>query len=255
MRIRVISAALCCAAIPAFGQQSRDVTGPWTLTPNMVLCTDLPVTALPPSKSVIKGIHNVDHRLAAGHKGVPLIIARTPDDGLAPGQRYITARPVGHVPKEARDDEYFGDLRITGVVTVKATDEVNAMAEIDFACAPIEPGDHLEPHVELTLPGAVSSAEVAPDFSDRAKVLFGSDNRSLVGHGNITSISRGTLHGVVPGARFAIYRDKKNGMPLVYLGEAVVLTTGELSSKVIITKAVDGIETEDVAVPRRAPQD
>jgi len=250
MRSCVISAALCLAANSAFAQ-SRDVTGPWTLTPNMVLCTDLPVTALPPSGSVIKGVHNVDPRLAAGHKGTPLVIPRAADDGLAPGQRYITTRPLGKIPREAREGGAFGDLRITGAVTIKATDDLNAMAEVDFACEPIEPGDRLEPHVELNLPASAASPDVAPDFTDRAKVLFGADGRSLVGHGTITSIDRGTLHGVVPGARFAIYRDRKNGMPLVYLGEAVVLMTAEQASKVMITRAIDGIETDDVAVPRR----
>ncbi|MFM8533755.1 MAG: hypothetical protein ACKOEC_09265 [Acidimicrobiia bacterium] len=121
-------------------------------------------------------------------------------------------------------------------MTIKATDDLNAMAEVDFACEPIVPGDRRVPHVELSLPASAASPDVAPDFTDRAKVLFGADGRSLVGHGTITSIDRGTLHGVVPGARFAIYRDRKNGMPLVYLGEAVVLMTAEQASKVMITR-------------------
>jgi hypothetical protein len=253
MRICVISAVLCFAAVSASAQSPKEVTGPWTLTPTMVMCTDLPVTALPPFKSVIKGIHSTDPRLAAGHKGVPLIVARTPDDGLAPGQRYVTARTHGNAKNFPRNGETFGDLRVTGVVTITATDELNAMAEVDFACDSIEIGDFLEPHVELSLPMSAGSGEVAPDFKDRAKILFGADNRALVGMGSLISIDRGTLHGVVPGTRFAIYRDNHNTMPLVYLGEAVVLVTSELTSKVMVTRALDGIETNDVAVPRRAP--
>lgn len=253
MRIRVITAALCAAAIPAFAQAPREVTGPWTLTPAMVLCTDLPVTARPIYKSVIKGVHHVDPRLASARGGSPLVISRTPDDGLAPGQRYITARVHGGERNMPREGEGFGDLRITGVITIKATDDLNALADVDLACDSIEHGDFLEPYVDLVLPDAAASADVAPDFTDRGKVLFGADNRTLVGTGSVISLDRGTLHGVVPGARFAIYRDNTNGMPLVYLGEAVVLVTAELSSKVMITKALDGIETNDVAVPRRNP--
>jgi hypothetical protein len=253
MRISVITAALCAAAVPAFAQAPREVTGPWTLTPTMVLCTDLPVTAKPVPKSVIKGLHNVDPRLATGYKGAPLIIGRTPDDGLAPGQKYLTARLHNGGRDFPRDGEGFGDLRITGAITITATDDVNAMAEVNLACDSIEPGDMLEPHVELSLPLSAGSSDIVPDFSDRAKVLFGSDNRSLVGLGGLVSIDRGTLHGTVPGTRYAIYRDNRNGMPLVHIGEAVVLVTGELSSKVMITKSLDGIESNDVAVPRRAP--
>jgi hypothetical protein len=253
MRNCVITAALCAAAVPAFAQVPREVTGPWTLTPTMVLCTDLPVTAKPASKLVIKGLHHVDPRLAAAYRGTPLIISRAPDDGLAPGQRYLTTRLHAGGRDFPRASEGFANLRITGAITITATDEVNAMAEVTLACDSIEPGDVLETNVELSLPSSAGSAETAPDFNDRAKVLFGADNRSLVGLGGLVSVDRGTLHGVVPGSRYAIYRDNHNGMPLVYLGEAVVLVTSELTSKVMITKSLDGIESNDVAVPRRAP--
>jgi hypothetical protein len=106
--------------------------------------------------------------------------------------------------------------------------------------------------VEPVIP-AEAATSFPPDFSDRGSVLFGSDNRLIFGDGDITSIDRGTVHGVVPGSRYALYRDRKDGMPLVYIGEAVVLTTGESTSKVMVTKALDAISTGDVAVPRRTP--
>jgi len=252
MRSRVIGAALSLVAVPAFAQVPKAVTGPWSLTPNMVLCTDLPVPTHPLPRLVVKGVYDIDPRLATA-KGGQLIIARHPDDGLAPGQRYITARVPREIVRSEDDRLAFGSVRVTGIVTVKATDETNALVDINLACDSIEVGDFLEPYADLTLPAGASPVEVPPDFSDRAKILFGSDSRSLVGHGSITSIDRGTLHGVVPGARFAIYRDAQRGMPLVHIGEAVVLSTGELSSKVMITKALDGIETHDIAVPRRQP--
>lgn len=249
MRIRVVSAAaLCLAAVPAFAQSPREVTGPWTLTPGMVMCTDVPVATKPVPRLVIKGPFTVDPRLATAHG--QLVIARTPDDGLAPGQRFITLRLRNGARQFPRPGEGFGDLRVTGVIGVTAVDEMNALATVEVACDSIEPGDFLEPFTETVLP-AEASALVAPDFSDRATLLFGMDNRVLVGHGDIISIDRGTLHGVAPGSRYAIYRDRRDSMPLIYLGEAVVLTVGEQTSKVIITKSVDGLESGDVAVPRR----
>jgi hypothetical protein len=67
------------------------------------------------------------------------------------------------------------------------------------------------------------------------------------------SIERGSLHGVVPGARYALYRDFRNGMPLVHVGEAVVLETAQQTSKVAITRLTDPIQSGDIAVPRRKP--
>lgn len=127
------------------------------------------------------------------------------------------------------------------------------MAEIDTACDSIEPGDFLEPYTETVLPTSAAAGDVAPDFSDRGNVLFGTDNRALLGNGDTLSIDRGTVHGTVAGARFAIYRDRRDGMPLVYLGEMVVLAVGEQTSKVVITRVIDGVEPGDIVVPRRVP--
>lgn len=251
MLIRVVgAAALCLAAIPAWAQVPAEVAGHWTLTPAMVLCTDLPAAAKPVQRLVVKGPHVTDGRQVVT-SGM-LVIKRLPDDGLAVGQRYVSARVRGSMRDFPRAGKGFGDLRVSGVMTVKALDDLNALAEVDFACDSIEPGDFLEPYVEVALPTAAAPL-VAPDFSDRANVLFGTDNRVLFGNGDVMSIDRGTIHGVAPGARYAIYRDRRDGLPLIHLGEVVVLTTAELTSKVMVTTAIDGLEVGDVVVPRRQP--
>lgn len=251
MRNRVVvAAALCLAAVPAWAQTPTDVTGPWTLTPSMVLCTDLPAATKPVPRLTVKGPHVTDGRNVATD-GL-LVISRRPDDGLAVGQRFVSARIRGDAKRFPRPGEGFGDLRVSGVMTVTALDEVNALAEINMACDSIEPGDFLEPYVETGLPSAAAPV-VPPDFTDRANILFGVDNRVLLGDGDVMSIDRGTIHGVVPGARYALYRDRRDGMPLIYMGEAVVMVTAELTSKVVITKALNALELGDIAVPRRAP--
>lgn len=252
MRIRLIgAAAIWLAAIPAWAQSPKELRGPWTLTPTMVMCTDVPVATKPIPGMIVKGIHHYDPKLLATEG--PVVIGRRPDDGLAIGQRFIVARVKNAPGGFPRPGEGFGDLRITGTVTIKALDEVNAMAEIDTACDSIEPGDFLEPYTETVLPASAAAGDVAPDFGDRGNVLFGSDNRALLGNGDVLSIDRGTAQGTVPGARFAIYRDRRDGMPLFYLGEMVVLAVGEQTSKVVITRTVDGVEPGDVVVPRRVP--
>jgi hypothetical protein len=250
MRVRIASAAaLLLTAAPVFAQ-NPEVTGPRTLNPAMVMCTDLPAVYKPIPRLVVFGSHTPDMR-TANTDGM-LVIKRVPDDGLAVGQRYLTQRVHGDPKKFPKPGDGYGELRVSGWLTIRALDEVNALGQIDFACDSIEPGDLLEPYTEVSIPAAAAPME-APDFSDRGGILFGADNRVTFGDGDVMSIDRGTLHGVVPGARYALYRDLHNGMPLIHLGEAVVLVTGEQTSKVAVTKALDAIQPGDIVVPRRVP--
>ena len=251
MRIRVIATAVVALAAAPVYAQSVDVTGPKTLTVPMVMCTDLPVSTKPAPRLFIAGPHVTDGRTAMTDGLV--VIHRTPDDGLAVGQRYISQRLRGDAKSFPRPGEGYGDLRVSGWVTIYAIDDLNALATIDLACDSIETGDFLEPYVEVPLPTS-ASAPIVPDFADRANSLVGTDNRTLFGDGDVFSIDRGTLHGVTPGQRFAIYRDPRNGMPLIYLGDVVTMTVYEQTSKVVVTRVIDGIEVGDVVVARRPTQ-
>jgi len=250
MRVRnVCAAAIWLTAAPVFAQNT-EVTGPRTMTPAMVICTDLPAVHKPIPRLVVFGPYTPEVRLAATDGQI--VIKRLPEDGLAVGQRYVTQRIQGDPKRFPRLGEGYGDLRVTGWVTIRALDDINALAQVDFACDSIEVGDMLEPYVELTLPTAPSPM-LAPDFADRANILFGADNRVNFGDGDVMSIDRGTIHGVVAGARYALYRDLRNGMPLLHIGEAVVLATSEQTSKLAVTRVVDAIQPGDVVVPRRTP--
>jgi hypothetical protein len=252
MRVRMLCAAACwLTAVPVFAQ-SKEVTGPYTLTAPIVMCTDVPTTATPVPRITIFGPYTTDGRTIATQGW--MIVKRVSDDRLAIGQRYVTQRANGAGLKTTFGKSYsdYGSLRVTGWVTIRAMDDVNALAEVGFACDSIESGDFLEPYVEMTFP-ADATAMLYPDFDDRAHVLFGADNREAVGMGQITSIDRGTRHGTVPGERFAIYRDQHNGQPLNYVGDVVVLTTSEATSKVMVTRSVEQIVNGDTAVRRRLP--
>lgn len=250
MRVRIAcAAALVLSAAPVFAQ-SAEVTGPRTLTVPQVLCTNLPIVHKPTPRLTVFGPHTADGSWVAT-RGL-LVVKRRPEDGLAIGQRLVTVRLQNQSQPFPRLGEGYGDVKITGWVTVRAVDDINAMVEVDFACDSIEEGDMLEPFTALTLP-TEASAPVAPDFTDRANILFGVDHRLTFGDGDVMSIERGTVHGVLPGARYALYRDLRNGMPLIHVGEAVVLQTAELTSKVAVIRVSDAIQPGDIAVPRRTP--
>ena len=251
MRNRVIVAAFATLVAAPVYAQSTDVTGQWTLNAPMVMCTDLPVATRPVPRLVVAGPHVTDGR-SAMTAGL-IVINRSPEDGLAIGQRYVAQRMRSDKVMFSKTNEDFGDLRVAGIVTVRAIDENNALASVDFACDAVETGDMLEPYVERSLPTA-AKPPLKPDFTDRARLLFGVDNRVMFGNGDVFSIERGTVHGVNPGDRYAIYRDFHNHLPLVYVADVVVMTVEQLTSKVVVTQTIDSIEPGDIAVPRTRVQ-
>ena len=270
MRIREFTTAvtLCLVAVPAFAQQNpRDVTGPWTLNADIVTCTDLPILVKPIPALTVKGLQATEDRLGMT-AGDTIIVWHTPGDSLAIGQRYTASRLNRDERFFPHPGEGYGGLRTTGFITITAINQWNALARVDFSCDPIQPGDYLEPFVEGSIARS-AEPELYPDFSDRSKILFGADNRTLVGVGDVVSIDRGTAHGVTVGARFAVYRDKyaptlrgrsstyggsqptDPRSPLVYIGDVVVMSVSETTSKVSVIRSTDGIQSGDTVVPRR----
>jgi hypothetical protein len=225
--------------------------GPRTLLPMHVACSDLPVTTPSGATLTVAGSQRADGRLSLGTGDIAVIRAGTPQ-GLAVGQSYFARRlPWGRQAFE-RGEAGFAAVRTAGVLTVIAVDERFALARVDRACDTVIVGDYLEPAHLPALPAAAAAG--APNFDDRASILFGKDLRLIAGDGDVVAINRGTMHGVVPGVRFALYRDPRNGLPLSELGEAVVIEAGELSSRAVLVRVADVVTSGDVAVRRASGQ-
>lgn len=249
MRISVaLTAMSLVAAGPVWAQSTPNLASRTTL-PAHVMCADVLAPALPAATIRIKGSHHPQLRLAM-NRGDLAVVARTPGDGLAVGQRYLVRRlPVGSQAILPKEGGYL-PIRTPGWVTITALDDVNAMAQIDYSCDAIEPDDFLEPYVEVALPTAGDTA-LAPDFSERITVLPGQDGRQMFAHGDTFSIARGATHGVAVGARYAIYRDRRDGKPLVHIGEAIVTDPTATSAKLLLMSTTHPVDINDVAVPRR----
>lgn len=248
MRVSVVFTAMSLMAAAPVWAQSKAIA-PRTTLPAHVMCADVLVPALPTSTLRIKGGHHATLRLAFG-RGDTVVLGRTPGDGLAVGQRYLVRRlPVGSQAYLPRDGGYI-PIRTPGWVTITAMDEINAMAHIDYACDAIEADDYLDPFVEVVLPTAEATT-AEPDFSERVEILTGLDGRLMFADGDTFSIARGSAHGVTTGARYAIYRDRRDGKPLVHIGEAIVTDPSATASKVLLMTTTDAVATTDIAVPRR----
>ncbi len=249
MRVRMLFAILSLmVAVPVWAQSSLAMA-PRTIRSEHVMCADLLVPAIPAPLTRISGAHYVHpHLFLRG--GDEAVVPRQPEDGLTVGQRYLVRRlpagPRAELPKEGG----YVSIRTLGWVTVTALDDVNAIARVDYACDAIEAEDYLTPYVEPALPRPDATL-LAPDFTERVQILRGLEGREMFADGDSFSIARGTDHGVTTGARFAIYRDRKDGRPLVYIGEAIVTDPSATSAKVILLTTTDVVDITDIAVPRR----
>ncbi len=249
MRHALVTAAVLAAALGPASAGAQGL-GPRTLLPVHVACTDLPLATLPLPTLTIAGVQKPDSRNGMAPGDLAVLAAGTPQ-GIAVGQRFLARRP--HIATRMQLDEtgWIG-AHPTGILTVTAVDERFALARVDQACDTVDVGDHLEPLVmpELPVPAAAGGT---PNFDDRALVIFGRDRRVAFGDGDIFSIDRGTNNGVTAGTRLAIYRDRQNGLPLVELGEAVILDTSPDTSRAVLVRVIDMVQAGDIAVIRSAP--
>jgi hypothetical protein len=144
--------------------------------------------------------------------------------------------------------------RTLGWIRVVAVNQSTAIATVDHICGAMVKMDYLEPFVAPVVPAGADRDETRgePDFTALGRVLAGNEDRSSAGTGDFMLIDRGSDQGVMPGARFAVYRDiGVAGMPLASIGEAIVITTSATIALTRITRARDAIIIGDYVVPRK----
>lgn len=249
MRVRLVFTAIAVMAAAPGWAQSKPALAPRTTLPAHVMCADLLVPAMPVAAQRIAGAHHPETRLALS-RGDVAVLSRQPEDGLAVGQRYLVRRlPSGTAAVVPKDGGYV-PVRTTGWLTITALDDFNAMAHIDYACDAIEPDDYIVPYSEPALPTPDVTVP-PPDFTERVRILPGLEGRQIFAGGDTLSLARGTDDGVTVGARYAIYRDGKDGKPLVHVGEAIVAELSPTSAKMVLMSATGVVNVTDIAVPRR----
>jgi peptidoglycan-associated lipoprotein len=166
------------------------------------------------------------------------------------GQQYFTRRAMQSVGADP-----IGMQDTTGWITIVAVTDQNAIALIEFSCGGIAIGDHLEPYAEPVLPPGIDRTDTSGelDFSVLAHVIHGDDGRSAGAVGDFMIADIGQNQGIAPGARFGIFRDvyRSDEVPLVTIGEAVVVSTTADNSLVRLTQTRDAIVAGDLLVARK----
>jgi hypothetical protein len=202
----------------------------------MVACTDVPVESRPNPRLIITGVRAPDDRVMAA-RGQEIDLNRTPNDGLAVGQRYAVRR-IQSDPLFPAVRDNSAVIRTLGFATISLIDENNALAIVDYSCTAVQEGDYLDVYSEPALPTTAAPAiETLPDWDDRAPILIGSDGRTVFADGDTLTIGRGVAHGVFGGQRFSIWRDFHNRMPLFYIADIVIMEPGPQTSKAVVIKA------------------
>jgi hypothetical protein len=135
-----------------------------------------------------------------------------------------------------------------------AVDNTTAVAAVEHVCDGIMARDYLEPFVAPAVPASaetdVSGGE--PDFSALARVLAGNEDRRAIGIGEMMIVEPAPGTTLAPGTRLAVYRDVSiPAMPLVSVGDAVVVSSGPNIVLARVTRARDAVQTGDYLAIRK----
>ena len=171
------------------------------------------------------------------------------NQGVAAGDRFFVLnriRPLKRLfdkPKMGRiyTEETIGIVYSKiGQIKVLCAQEDTAIAEITYACDPVDIGNVLQPFKPIPVPLVID-----PDPSDRCdvpnglpigRIIYTRDDQLEIGGGWLVFIDLGSADGVYPGQFATIYRDNPvEGMPRLVLGELGVLTVEETYSTAILT--------------------
>ena len=94
----------------------------------MVMCTDLPVAHKPIPRLTVAGPHVTDGRSAMPPTGCIVDQPRCPTMAWRLASATSRSGCITDPKGFPRPGEGYGDLRVTGWVTVRAIDEINALA-------------------------------------------------------------------------------------------------------------------------------
>jgi hypothetical protein len=203
--------------------------------------------APPPALRVV-GAQDVAPRNLFGPRDL-LVVSGGTQSGVQLNQEYVVRRAYrsGGVP-----DDRPPVIETVGWLQIVAANEQTAVGLVEGICDGVMTGDYLEP---FSRPSPIAGQEgaLAPDtldFSALGRVRFGSEERVLAGVGDYMLVDPGSGQ-LAAGGRVAVYRDHQMGLPLVAIGEGVIVAVTNGTPVMRIDTARDAVRSGDYVVPRR----
>jgi hypothetical protein len=176
------------------------------------------------------------------------------NNGIEVGQEFYVRRLQTDARQATSRANPIG-IRTTGWVKVYAVDDEMSLVTVTYACDTMEIGDYLEPF-QLPVFPTVSKDRPKAQRDHYGKVLKGTDRRTMFGTGDYFVVNRGSDHGIEPGSKFVLYRDKKQAENFLYaIGEGIATEVKPEMTTVLVTLSLDAIESGDYVALRRAPNE
>jgi hypothetical protein len=244
---------------PAAPAQADLVEPPSWLYNDIACAPSLTTKAPPPLRLLGSQDTIVKHMLSPGDT---LVVTGGASAGLEPGQRFFVRRNVRTFGAQGPDAQHPVSVHTAGWIQILGVDANVATASIVHACEGMLLDDYLEPFVSPTI-AAKTAQGTLPQYANMGHITNGDENSWNVAIGQMIGIDRGTNAGVVMGQRYLVFRDKRKmrndvgerseayiqniqHLPLVEVGEVLVVAVRPDDATVQVTVARDSITSGDL---------
>ena len=254
-RYAVFVSTAAVAAVLAgarLGAQRGPAPGMSHLTPDVLALACAPgmVFEQPPTPLRVTGGQDSFVRRTYAPGDLVTINAGT-DNGIDVGQEYYVRR-VQAAERRPVNRANPATVRTAGWIRIYAVDTQMSLATVVHACDTIDVDDFLEPFVLPTVTTPEETAGVKPQRGNYGRIVLGTDRRRSFGKGDFFIADRGSDHGVTVGARFVVYRDKRQAENFLYdIGEAVAVDVRPETSTLRVTVSRDAFLAGDYVAIRK----
>jgi hypothetical protein len=246
-----VSIGVVLALVLSASATGRAADVPFTPIQLALGCAMPPTIDLPPAEALrVAGADDTALRLLYASHDL-IYVAGGAEQNVRLGQEFFLRRVDWFGPSGGSQPR---TIRTVAWVKIVSVNDTLSVAAVEHSCTAAMRGDYLEPFVAPTVPANVSRVDTSGslDFKNLGRVGFGERLRTSAGIGEFMLIDRGADQGAEPGSRFAVYRDlHQPDLPLMAVGEAVVVSSGPSLAVIRVTAARDSVIRGDFVVPRR----
>jgi hypothetical protein len=179
-----------------------------------------------------------------------LIVNAGLQQGLQVGQQFYVRRLFRGLGALGPDRSHPLSVHTAAWIKLIGVGPTSSTASITHACGDgILVDDYLEPYAPPLV--AATQTDGAPQFEHLGHIMMGDLARLTASPGELTTIDRGSDHGIVNGQRFSVYRNNLAAGVLVEIGTAVAVSVSPASTTVQVLTVRDAIMQNDLVAIRR----